>query len=61
MDRRPQVRWAQPALQKQSQPASFRLSTTANPPLIGRGGKTMERAASTSLPDLPLNSQRLQS
>lgn len=61
IDRRPHVRWAQPAMQKQSQTASFRLSTPANPPLLGRGGKNMERAASTSLPDLPLNSHRLQS
>ena len=61
IDRRPPIRWAQPVVQKQTQSGPFRLSAQGNPPPIMHGGRSMERAASTSLPDLPLNSQHIQS
>lgn len=61
MDREPQVRWATPATHIQNQSTSFRLpkpTTTTNSSSIINGTKNIERAASTSLPDLPLNIQR---
>lgn len=62
MDREPQVRWATPATQKQIQSSSFRLPTSSvNSSSIINGTKNIERTASTSLPDLPLNLQRTQS
>jgi hypothetical protein len=60
MDREPQVRWATPAVHKQTQSKSFRLTGAAKPSLIKNGTKNIERAASTSLPDLSSNLERTQ-
>ncbi len=58
VDRQPQVRWSTPAAHKQNQASSFRLSTARNSSSMINDMKKIERAASTSLPELPLNLQR---
>ena len=61
IDREPQVTWASPVARKVIEPTSFRLSAQPNPPPIITDTRKIERSASTSLPDLPLNMTRLQS
>ena len=56
----PQMRWVQPTVHKQAQTKSFRLPAAVNSTAMVNGTKKIERAASTSLPDLPLNVQRTQ-
>jgi len=54
-----QIRWAQPAVHRQLPSTSFRLSPpVANRPSMVNVTKKIERVASTSLQDLPLNPQR---
>ena len=58
IDHELQVRWTMRANQKQTQSSAFRLArkttTTNNSSTIISGTKTIERAASSSLPYLPL-------
>jgi len=62
MDREPQVRWATPAAHKQAQSTSIRLAAAAAKTSSSTNGtKNIERAASISLLDLPLNLERTQS
>jgi len=61
MDREPQVTWATSTAHKITKSKSFRIAVASNPPPIINGTKTIERAASTSLPELPLNLQRTES
>ena len=60
-DRNAQVRWAQPVPQREMQSNSFLFAAPAKAPTIANGVKTIERVASTSLPDLPSNTQRTHS
>ncbi len=61
IDREPHIRWASPAIRKQTQSTAYRLSAGPNPRAITNGTKKVERSASISLPDLPLNFQRTHS
>jgi len=57
-DNEPQVRWALPMNQKQPQPTTFRLGrktkTIHNSSTIMNRTRSIERNASSSLPDLPV-------
>ncbi len=61
IDREPHIRWASPPIRKQPQSTAFRLSAGPHPPAITNRTKKVERSASISLPDLPLNFQRTHS
>lgn len=53
IEQEPQVRWSITANQKQTQSTAFRLARKTTSTNMN-GTKTIERAASSSLPDLPL-------
>jgi hypothetical protein len=57
IDREPQVIWTTPTAHKQTQSTSFRLAVAANPAPIINGTKKIDRSASTSLIDFPLDLQ----
>jgi hypothetical protein len=61
IDREPQVTWATPVARKVIEPTTFRLSAQPKPPSMMNDSRKIERSASTSLPELPLNLPRFHS
>ncbi|CAF3403831.1 unnamed protein product, partial [Rotaria sp. Silwood2] len=61
IDPDPKIKWATPVTHKVTQSTSFRLAVASKPSPILNDARKIDRAVSTSLPDLPLDMTRTKS